>query len=126
MLGERSPLARLEERDAKVLLLGVGWNVCTTFHLAEYRCQSPMPMEDNSFAVTTEKGREWMMVTDVSINGDDFSEMGKRFESEGSVIYGKVGGADVRLFSLPDAVRYAEGWLPAHRSSKLEPQVKPW
>jgi aminoglycoside 3-N-acetyltransferase len=119
MLGERSPLARLEERDAKVLLLGVGWDVCTAFHLAEYRGQRPA-MEDNSFAVMTEKGREWITVLDVAVNGDDFGEMGECFESERSVFHAKVGGANARLFSLADAVKYAEGWLPLHRPSETK------
>jgi aminoglycoside 3-N-acetyltransferase len=35
MFGEHSPLARLEEVGAQVLLLGVGYDVCTAFHLAE-------------------------------------------------------------------------------------------
>lgn len=116
MLGERSPLAKLEERDAKVLLLGVGWDVCTAFHLAEYRIKVPA-IENNSFAVMTKKGREWMTVRDVSVNGDDFGEMGESFESEGFVLRGRVGGADARLFLLGDAVRYAESWLPLHRPS---------
>lgn len=36
-LGEGSPLARLYERDAQLLLLGAGYDSCTSFHLAEYR-----------------------------------------------------------------------------------------
>src|SRR5690348_4013758 len=35
-LGEHSPLARLAEVQAKVLLVGVGYDKCTAFHLAEY------------------------------------------------------------------------------------------
>ena len=41
-LGERSPLARLEELHARVLLLGAGYDACTGFHLAEYRIPSPL------------------------------------------------------------------------------------
>ena len=40
-LGERSPLARLEAGGARVLLLGAGYDTCTSFHLAEYRIPSP-------------------------------------------------------------------------------------
>lgn len=40
-LGERSPLARLEKLGARVLLLGAGYDACTSFHLAEYRIPSP-------------------------------------------------------------------------------------
>jgi aminoglycoside 3-N-acetyltransferase len=37
--GEASPLARLYDLDAWVLLLGVGYQRNTCFHLAEYRCR---------------------------------------------------------------------------------------
>ena len=36
-LGEYSPLAKLYRMEASVLLLGVGYQVCSAFHLAEYR-----------------------------------------------------------------------------------------
>lgn len=36
-LGDQSPLARLYDREASVLLLGVGYESNTSFHLAEYR-----------------------------------------------------------------------------------------
>ncbi|MFC7484654.1 aminoglycoside N(3)-acetyltransferase [Luedemannella flava] len=49
-LGEHSPLARLEEADARILLLGVGMAVCTSFHLAEYRLPDP-PRRMNYCAV---------------------------------------------------------------------------
>ncbi|CAM5691604.1 hypothetical protein SHIRM173S_06990 [Streptomyces hirsutus] len=41
-LGEHSPLAALERLDARVLLLGTGYDTCTCFHLAEYRIPSPL------------------------------------------------------------------------------------
>ena len=36
-LGERSPLRWLYDHDAAILLIGVDYDVCTAFHLAEYR-----------------------------------------------------------------------------------------
>ena len=48
-LGEHSPLGRLEEANARVLLLGVGFDTCTAFHLAEYRIPNP-PMVDKAFS----------------------------------------------------------------------------
>lgn len=41
-LGEHSPLARLEAMHARVLLLGAGYDTCTSFHLAEYRVPTPL------------------------------------------------------------------------------------
>lgn len=48
-----------EERGAKVLLLSVAIDVATAFFLAE--CRGPDRLiDDNSFAVMTKKGREWL------------------------------------------------------------------
>lgn len=112
-LGERSPLARLEEAAARVLLLGPGYAACTAFHLAEYRI--PSTEVEVSFAVTTPTGRRWHTVRDTSVSDERFADLGAAFEKERPVVRGSVGAADVRLFPLADAVAYAEGWLPAHR-----------
>lgn len=113
-LGERSPLARLAELDARVLLLGVGFDSCTAFHLAEYRLPAP-PMTDNSFAITTPRGREWTTVRDIALHDDDFAELGEAFADARPVEVGRVGAAVTRLFSLADAVAYAEDRLAARR-----------
>ncbi|KAA8641437.1 aminoglycoside N(3)-acetyltransferase [Aspergillus tanneri] len=116
-LGEKSPLGRLEYVGAKVLLLGVGFDVCTAFHLAEYRLARSIEesMEDSSFAVTTEHGRQWMTVKDVSISCEMFEELGGDFQQEESVIEGTVGKASVKMFKITEAICYAEGWLRKKR-----------
>ncbi|MCX2968829.1 MULTISPECIES: aminoglycoside N(3)-acetyltransferase [Streptomyces] len=112
-LGERSPLARLEEADARVLLLGAGYASCTAFHLAEYRV--PGSRVDVSFAVTTPAGRRWHTVRDTSVSDERFADLGAAFEAAHPVRRGAVGAADARLFPLADAVAYATDWLPVHR-----------
>ncbi|KAE8395606.1 SPBc2 prophage-derived aminoglycoside N-acetyltransferase-like protein YokD [Aspergillus alliaceus] len=116
-LGESSPLAKLEKVDAKVLLLGVGFDVCTAFHLAEYRVANNAEehMENNSFAIATEEGRQWITVTDIRISSDPFGDLGGDFQKAGLVIEGRVGNALVKLFKISEAVRYAEGWLQMQR-----------
>jgi aminoglycoside 3-N-acetyltransferase len=109
-LGEHSPLARLEERGARVLLLGAGYEACTSFHLAEYRIPAPRVAVGRPAP-----GGGWETVTEVSITSDRFDELGHDFERDRDVVRGKAGAADVRLFPVADAVAYAERWLPLHR-----------
>lgn len=113
-LGEHSPLARLEKLGARVLLLGAGYDSCTSFHLAEYRIPSPL----------VEVGRPgpdgWETVTEVSITSDRFDELGHDFERDRPVVRGTAGTADVRLFPVADAVAYAERWLALHRPREEE------
>lgn len=108
-LGEQSPLAKLEAANAKVLLLGVGFDRCTAFHLAEYRI--PGAMTESSFAVMTDEGRRWMTVRDTVVSDEGFKELGGDFEREGGVARSKIGGADSRLFSIAAAIAFAERWL---------------
>lgn len=112
--GERSPLARLEESGARVLLLGAGFDSCTSFHLAEYRL--PAPEVDNSFAVMTPQGRRWTTVREASTSEERFDELGSDFERDRPVVRGTVGAATARLFPVADAVAYARKWLDTHRS----------
>ncbi|WP_151478479.1 aminoglycoside N(3)-acetyltransferase [Streptomyces albicerus] len=113
-LGERSPLARLEEIGARVLLLGAGYDTCTSFHLAEYRI--PSPRVEVGRPVRTPEGSRWEIVTEVSISSEQFDELGADFERDRPVVRGRVGAADARLFPVADAVAYAERWLSLHRS----------
>lgn len=109
-LGERSPLARLEELGARVLLLGTNYDSCTAFHLAEYRIFSPrVPVGRPA------PGGGWEVLSETSISSERFAELGHDFERDRPVLHGTAGAAPVRLFPLADAVAYAERWLPLHR-----------
>jgi aminoglycoside 3-N-acetyltransferase len=79
-LGERSPLARLYDLDAHVLLLGVGHDRNTSLHLAETRCGI------------------------VEMDSDRFPELMAGFAGERA---GLVGSADTRLMRQRAAVDFA-------------------
>ncbi|MGB3442203.1 MAG: AAC(3) family N-acetyltransferase [Actinophytocola sp.] len=113
-LGEGSPLRALEEANARVLLLGVGFDVCTAFHLAEYRVPSPTTTQ-HSAAVLTGNGREWITYTDTDTDSDDFGKLGAAYEPTATSARAQVGSADTRLFPLPEAVAFATEWLGANR-----------
>ena len=111
-LGEGSPLARLYERDAQVLLLGAPYGSCTSFHLAEYRTGSARPAR--SGAPIVENGRRtWAWFEDIDLRAEVFDELGAAFEREHPVMRGRVGSAEARLFSQRAAVDFAVEWLRA-------------
>ncbi|GAA1310549.1 AAC(3) family N-acetyltransferase [Saccharothrix xinjiangensis] len=123
-LGERSPLARLEALDARVLLLGAGFDSCTAFHLAEYRLPF-LSKTDNSFAITTAEGRSWTTVRDILLDSDDFAELGAAFVEERPVRRGQVGAAVTHLFPLAEAVAHARTWLAEHRAGASAADAAP-
>lgn len=115
-LGEESPLARLEEVDARVLLLGVGYDRCTVFHLAEYRQPDPA-VHPNACVVATPSGRAWVNYETVLLDDHDFPTLGADFERvTGAVLTGPVGAAYCRLLPARAAIDFATGWLPRHRA----------
>jgi aminoglycoside 3-N-acetyltransferase len=111
-LGETSPLARLYERDARVLLLGAGYGACTSFHLAEYRTGGAHPGR-NGAPITEDGRRTWAWFEDIEFRADLFEELGRDFEREHSVSRGRVGSAQARLFSQREAVDFAVEGLRA-------------
>ena len=114
-LGEQSPLARLEECDARVLLLGVGMNRATAFHLAEYRVPGA-PRRMNSCAVLNGTERVWTSYPGIVLDDSDFHQLGKAFETETrDVVSGMIGAATCRLFEIRQAVRFACQWLRRNR-----------
>ena len=113
-LGEGSPLARLYELDASVLLLGVGYGSNTSFHLAEYRAPGA-PRVEAGAPILEDGRRVWKTYEDVDLDEKVFPEIGAAFEGTGRARLAKVGSAEARLFSQRAAVDFAEGWLARQR-----------
>ncbi|MCF1593000.1 aminoglycoside N(3)-acetyltransferase [Streptomyces muensis] len=122
-LGERSPLGRLYAAEAHVLLLGVGYEVCTSFHLAEYRTDDA-PTRQYGCAVLREGERHWFTYEDVALYDGDFADLGAAFEAQDVeraaplIRHGRLGHAVARLLPVRAAVDFATGWLPGRRPSR--------
>ncbi|WP_127494856.1 aminoglycoside N(3)-acetyltransferase [Paenibacillus glycanilyticus] len=110
--GEASPLGKLYAAGAKVLLLGAGFDSCTSLHLAETRIDR-MPTKKMGTTMLVNGERSWQWFTDYAYDSGDFDEFGAQFHSE--VQHGKVGQADCKLFEMTTAVDAAVQWLPKHR-----------
>jgi len=109
-LGEESPLARLYELNAWVLLLGVGYDCSTCFHLAEYRSGRSKRVLKGA-PILTDGQRVWKNYQDIEFDTDDFTALGEEFERTGQVNVSNVGSARARLFSIEQAVDFAIDWF---------------
>ena len=117
-LGEESPLARLYELDAWVLMLGTGYYTNTSFHLGEYRAEYRGKRKLHPRAkVMGEQGPEWVTFEDINFDSEDFERMGEDFESErGAIIRrGRIGQAQCKLIPQRALVDYAVRWLELYR-----------
>jgi aminoglycoside 3-N-acetyltransferase len=116
-LGEGSPLARLYDLDAAVLLLGVGHDRNTSLHLCEYRASFPGKREVTTGAPVLVDGmRQWVQMADLDLNDDDFPALGAAYEREGGPIRrGRVGQAAALLMPQRRLVNYGVRWMERNR-----------
>lgn len=115
-MDRESPLGRLHELDAYVLLLGVGHGSNTSLHLAEYLADYDGKSYVDCFAPMTNEGvREWVGYRDIDLDAGDFEDIGAAFEKTGRVVIGDVGDATARLMKQRDLVDFAVEWMQEHR-----------
>lgn len=115
--GMDSPLGKMYNLDGKVLLLGVGYDSCTSFHLAESLIDE-MPKVKMGTSLIEDGLRVWKWFEDYEYDSDDFEVIGKGFEENYFVKEGKVGNATCVVFSIKDGVDFAREWLIKNRFTK--------
>lgn len=116
-LGMDSPIGKMYNLKAKVLLLGVGYDSCTSFHLAETFIDE-MPKEHTGAAILENGERCFKWFDDYAYDTDGFESLGDEFEKNRDVKIGMVGNAKCRLFDMKDGVDYAKVWLEKNRFNK--------
>jgi aminoglycoside 3-N-acetyltransferase len=121
MFGEDSPIGRLVNLGAKVLLLGVSYDSCTSLHLAEYRMRSALKrFHTEGCAVLTESGRRWVNFEMMALDSDDFEQIGAQFEQTHPqhVRFGQIGNAATRLIEQRPLVDFAHAWMEQYRTEQ--------
>ena len=112
--GENSPLARLYERDARVLLLGVGHAANTSLHLAEWRWGGLEPIDEGA-PVVVDGVRTWAAFRELDYDSDDFPTIGAAFAAAGGVRSAHVGAAGALVMDQRALVDFAVEWMLVHR-----------
>ena len=113
--GPSSPLGRLVELGAHVLLLGVGHESNSSLHLAEVLWGGLQSREQG--APVLQRGRRvWRTWIEPAHDEGDFGAIGASFDATGHVRIGSVGAARARLMPLRGLVAHARAWMHSHRS----------
>lgn len=116
IFGEGSPIAKLYELDAKVLLLGVGYDKNTSIHLADVRAEYPGKHDCIEHSAVLEDGvRVWKAYQTLFVDGEDFEDIGRAFEKRGLANRGNVGNADSRLMKQRHLVDFSVSWIENNR-----------
>jgi len=115
-LGEHSPLARLYDADARVLLLGVGHGNNTSLHLAESRANFPDKRWHREGAPIRREGRrQWVEFDELVWDDSDFESVGAAFARTGLERQGRVGAGEARLMPMRDLVDFGVRWFESER-----------
>ncbi|HVF20261.1 MAG TPA: GNAT family N-acetyltransferase, partial [Mycobacteriales bacterium] len=121
-LGEGSPLSRLHELDASVLLLGVDHGNNTSLHLAEHRADLPSRRSERQSATVLVDGRpqhrSWVSAV---LDESDFAAVGEALEAQGVVRRGRVGAGEGRLMAIRDVVDLGAAELTRRRAGCPSP-----
>ena len=112
--GLRSPLGRLLQLDARVLLLGVGHESNSSLHLAE-AIWGGLRDRRQGAPVLDRGRRRWRWWREPAHDEGDFARIGASFDATGAVRLASVGAATARLMSLRDLVTHAVAWMQDHR-----------
>lgn len=115
--GMSSPLGKLYQLKAKVLLLGVDYDSCTCFHLSETIADGMQKIKMGT-AINEKGERIWKWFNDYDYCSDDFKKIGYEFEKKEKVKKGKIGNAQSKLFNLTIGVDFAHDWLAINRFSQ--------
>ncbi len=118
--GDGSPLSRLYDLDARIVLFGVGHGNNTSLHLAEDRAQwAGKPTIPYGAPVMVDGRRQWVTFDDVDYDSDDFEALGAAFAAAtGGETRVPLGYGEITSCSMRAIVDFAVEWLPANRSDQ--------
>jgi aminoglycoside 3-N-acetyltransferase len=114
--GEHSPLARLYELNAHVVLLGVGHANNTTLHLGESRAPAKRPTITEGAPMMVDGRREWVSYETIEHDADDFEQVGAALKKAGLVSQGLVGAGPSLIMSAKPVVDFATNWFSENRT----------
>ncbi len=116
-MGERSPLGRLYDLDAKVLLLGVGHEHNSSLHLSEHRASyAHKQYRTEGTCLLISGTKHWVTYRCLHQDSDDFVEIGKAFAATDQQRVGNVGDATALLMQQRDLIDFGVTWMDMHRS----------
>jgi aminoglycoside 3-N-acetyltransferase len=104
--GEKSPLAYLVKKRGKVLLIGVGYDVCTMLHHAETKIAAA-PRKQMQTSMLVNGVREWVTYEDIDYGLGDYNQLGYAYEKVKKPAIRRIGKATIRLIDAVSLVKFA-------------------
>ncbi|HQZ33753.1 MAG TPA: AAC(3) family N-acetyltransferase [Ilumatobacteraceae bacterium] len=118
--GDSSPLGRLYELDARIVLVGVGHSNNTSLHLAESRTRWAREHSITfGVPVMSDGERRWVTYDDVDYDNHDFEAAGAAFAATGGEARVPLGAGELISCRMRDIVDFATEWLDYSRGTTV-------
>ncbi len=115
-LGDRSPLGRLYQHDARIVLLGVGHGNNTSLHLAEHRVIKDAAMKTKGAPLMVDGLRQWVTYLEPDYDESDFVELGAAFLAAGGrERRAELGIGEVASYHMRPLVDFGTDWIAENR-----------
>ena len=115
-LAMSSPLGRLYEAGATLLLLGVDHGSTTALHLAEELASWPGKRQHQVGAPLLIDGlRTWITYDELEYDDVDFAVIGEAFAATGAERQGPMGEGQARSSNLAEVVDFGRTWMAQNR-----------
>ena len=101
----------------EALQIGVGYDKNTSLHLADVRATYPGKHNSTEFSAVFENGeRVWKRYDPLFVDGEDFAEIGKAFESMHPVSKVMLGNGQLTFIRQRELVDFAVEWTEKNRN----------
>ncbi len=119
--GDSSPLGRLYELDARIVLVGVGHSNNTSLHLAESRTRWAREHAITfGVPVIVDGERRWVTYDDVDYDNHDFEAAGAAFAAAtGGETRVPLGAGELISCNVREIVDFATDWLDYSRGTTV-------
>lgn len=117
-LGDDSPLGRLYDADARIVLIGVDHGNDTSLHLAEHRATWPSrSWRTDGAPMVVDGERRWVSYRTLNLDEEPFETLALAYEAAGGEQQrAPLGLTTVRSCAMRPLVDFAVGWLSTHRT----------
>lgn len=117
VFGNKSPLAKLYQLNAKILLVGIGLESITSLHYAEFKANLPdMPKENKGAAVLEGGKRVWKTWEAPAFDDEDFHKIAADFEEKNGLSPVNIGQAESHIFEMKPLIDFGMAWLRKNRN----------
>lgn len=107
--GQQSPLGKMYNLGAKILMIGTDFETNTALHLAENKLNREVLIERSK--ISTSKGGEWIEFKNIDLDiYDDYLDIQEEFMKHHQVRKEKINEANLYLFDMVECVDFAENY----------------